>query len=67
MPGPSPQVVPISNPGPNGYKVTGGNITTPLIVPAGHSASPSPSVVYGTPLVIELLEGDGLAGGGGEE
>lgn len=67
MPGPSPQVVPISNPGPNGYRVTGGSLASPLIVPAGQSASPSPSVVYGTPLVIELMDGDGLSGGHGEE
>jgi len=67
MPGPAPQVVPINNLGPNGYKVTGGNLTSPLIVPAGTIAPSPPAVVYGTVLVIELLDGDGLGGGHGEE
>ncbi len=67
MPGPTPQIVPILNPGPNGYRVTGGSLTSPLIVPAGQAGSIPTSVVYGTPLVIELMDEDGLAGGHGEE
>lgn len=65
MPGPTPQQITIPNPGPNAIRVTGGTAGTPIDIPASGIAIVT--IGYTAPLTITLLDGDGLAGGPGEE
>lgn len=65
MPQPTPQQITVSNPGPNAIRVTGGSAGTPVDITASQSGLVT--VSFTAPLTITLLDGDGLAGGHGEE
>jgi len=64
MPGPTPQQITITNPGPNAIRVTGGTSGTPVTIVSSGTAT----VGYTAPLTIALLDDSGgLGGGPGEE